>query len=71
MTMPNLLTAADLVAMGIYSSTQTAATARYKGTGPKFLKLGDGKGGRIRYREQDVLDWLESRTRTTTDEAAS
>lgn len=66
---PKLLTAADLVELGVFSCAQTAAEARYSGRGPKFLKLGEGRTGRIRYREQDVLEWLATRERTTTGES--
>jgi predicted site-specific integrase-resolvase len=31
---------------------------RTKGKGPKYLKLGIGKQGKVRYRESDVEAWL-------------
>lgn len=69
--MPKLLTTNDIVEMGIFASAQAAATARYMGNGPKFLKLGEGVRGRIRYRETDVMEWLDTRTRTSTAENAA
>lgn len=69
--MPKLLTTRDLVEMGIFTTTAAAGEARYRGTGPKFLKLAEGRTGRIRYRETDVMEWLESCERTSTaDDAA-
>lgn len=65
---PKLYTVAELVEMGVFNSEQGAANERYKGTGPKFLKLGEGQNGRIRYSEDDVVEWLESRKRAGTAE---
>lgn len=65
-TLPKLLTTGDLIELGIFTCIQSAATARYTGAGPRFLKLGDGRNGRIRYREQDVLEWLATRERQAT-----
>ncbi|WP_324256224.1 MULTISPECIES: DNA-binding protein [Rhodococcus] len=41
------------------------ATQRYKGTGPKFVKV-DGK--RVLYRWTDVDEYIESRLMTRTDD---
>lgn len=35
---------------------------RADGTGPRFVKLAQGKGGRVVYRGSDLNTWLESRT---------
>lgn len=39
-------------------SVSTLKDKRWRGTGPKYRKLSPGRGGRIRYRRGDVLDWL-------------
>ena len=31
---------------------------RFLGQGPKFIKMGKGRRSAIRYRKQDVDDWL-------------
>jgi hypothetical protein len=31
---------------------------RMAGKGPKFIKLGGGPRGHVRYRRQDVEDWM-------------
>lgn len=36
----------------------TLKDKRWKGTGPDFIKLSPGRGGRIRYRRRDVESWL-------------
>ncbi len=38
---------------------------RSKGRGPRFVKL----GGAVRYRRQDLEDWLDSRVYCNTTEA--
>ena len=40
------------------------AQMRYRGNGPRFLKIGNS----IHYRIQDVLDFEESQVRTRTDD---
>ncbi|MFC6090731.1 helix-turn-helix transcriptional regulator [Saccharothrix lopnurensis] len=39
-------------------SVSTLKDRRWKGTGPAFIKLSPGRGGRIRYRRSDVVAWL-------------
>ncbi|MFD5227426.1 helix-turn-helix transcriptional regulator [Streptomyces qaidamensis] len=39
-------------------SVSTLKDKRWKGTGPKFIKLSPGRGGRIRYRRSDIEEWL-------------
>lgn len=39
------------------------AQMRFRGTGPRYVKVG---AKTIRYRESDVEEWLESRTRIET-----
>lgn len=43
-------------------SISTLKDKRWKGTGPTFIKLTPGRGGRIRYRRRDVDLWLDSQT---------
>lgn len=39
------------------------AQLRYLGTGPRYVKL---SGRSVRYREQDITDWIEANIRTCT-----
>jgi predicted DNA-binding transcriptional regulator AlpA len=41
------------------------AQLRYMGTGPKFVKLG---GRSVRYRREDLEEWVARRTRTSTSQ---
>lgn len=45
-------------------SRQSLAQMRYRGDGPKFVKIGKS----VFYRESDVLEFEESQTRTRTDD---
>jgi len=38
---------------------------RVQGRGPKFVRI---SGACIRYRQEDLSDWIESRLRTSTSE---
>lgn len=49
----------DLVALGVFGSTKTAANLRSKGEGPSFVKI---KGAGIRYPRNSVVDWLKRTT---------
>lgn len=42
---------------------EALAQMRYRGNGPKFIKLG---GRQVRYRESDIQAWLEQQTRDRT-----
>lgn len=53
--------AGDLLAM----TTGALAQLRYAGTGPKYLKLG---GRSVRYRREDLEEWLRQCTRTCTSQ---
>jgi predicted DNA-binding transcriptional regulator AlpA len=44
-------------------SPATLRNMRTKGRGPSFIKV----GGLVRYRLTDLMDWIESRVRRTTD----
>ena len=54
-------------ALAEYLSTTTGALAqmRYRGIGPKFIKLG---AKAVRYRMSDVSDWLDAQTRQQSGE---
>lgn len=59
-----LATVDDFCAYGGFTPGQ-AAQMRYSGKGPKFIKV---TGRQVRYRWSDIEEWLESRTRTRTDD---
>ncbi|GAA4047621.1 hypothetical protein GCM10023063_38730 [Arthrobacter methylotrophus] len=61
-----LLTSGEL-AEKLHKSAAALAQWRYKGIGPKFIKLGSG----IRYRASDVEAWLDAQTRQQTGEQVS
>jgi predicted DNA-binding transcriptional regulator AlpA len=42
-----------------------AAQMRYMGSGPEFVKI---TGRQVRYRWSDIEEWVESRTRSRTDD---
>ncbi|MDO9334993.1 MAG: helix-turn-helix domain-containing protein [Caulobacter sp.] len=46
------------VAERIGYSTATLATWRCKGLGPRFVKYGDSKQARIRYKASEVERWI-------------
>lgn len=39
---------------------------RMNGSGPKFLKLGSGRKAAVRYRVDDVAEWLEKNLKQNT-----
>ncbi|MEV7387209.1 helix-turn-helix domain-containing protein [Streptomyces sp. NPDC091215] len=53
-----LLTPAETAPI-VKLSVSTLKGMRWKGTGPRYIKLSPGRGGRIRYRRSDVDAWLE------------
>ncbi len=48
-------------------SARTLQGWRLRGGGPPYVKL----GGRVLYRETDLLAWIESRARASTSEHSS
>ncbi|MFC3373085.1 helix-turn-helix transcriptional regulator [Glutamicibacter protophormiae] len=44
-------------------SVGALAQMRYRGNGPRFIKLG---GRQVRYRESDIQAWLDQQTRDRT-----
>lgn len=59
-----LLTTREL-AEKLHKTAAALAQWRYKGTGPKFIKI----GGTVQYRASDVETWLNEQTRTQTGQA--
>lgn len=47
-------------------SVRTLQRWRHRGCGPVFVKLGRGRGRLCRYREADVLAFLDACARTST-----
>ncbi|MCX5213000.1 helix-turn-helix domain-containing protein [Kitasatospora sp. NBC_00240] len=43
-------------------SVGTLANLRWRGTGPEFRKLGDGRSSAVRYRRSIVEKWIDSQT---------
>ncbi|WP_326787849.1 helix-turn-helix transcriptional regulator [Streptomyces sp. NBC_00151] len=58
-----LLTPAE-AALVTKLSVSTLKDKRWKNTGPRFIKLSPGRGGRIRYRRRDLDQWLASGQRS-------
>lgn len=58
---PVLLTEAQ-VAERLAISPRTLQMWRFKGGGPRFVKVGVA----VRYRPEDIADWLSRQTRTST-----
>lgn len=46
------------------NTVETLANWRWKGQGPRFVKV----GGRVRYRLSDLAEWLDLQTRNSTSE---
>jgi hypothetical protein len=62
---PDDLLSTTQVAGWLDVSPQFLETARHRGYGPKYLRLSPR---RIRYRRQDVLNWLSERAHSRTSE---
>lgn len=57
--MPEFMSSADLVELGLFKSTGVVHIARKtNGAGPPFIKLRH----KVLYAKQAVIDWLEERT---------
>lgn len=54
-----LLTPAETAPI-VKLSVSTLKGMRWRGTGPSYIKLSPGRGGRIRYRRGDVFSWLHN-----------
>lgn len=61
-TIPHLYTEQDAAnILGL--APATLRNMRANGRGPSFVKV----GGLVRYRDADLVEWIESRIRHTTD----
>lgn len=58
------MTAKEL-SLHLKTPTSVLANWRYKGSGPKFVKVGNG----VRYRTSDVESWLDDQSRMQTGQA--
>lgn len=56
---PNELLLAAEVAPWLHQSVQALAQMRYRGTGPRYIKVSARK---VLYRKADVDAWIESRS---------
>jgi hypothetical protein len=54
----------EQVAEALYTTTAALAQLRYRGVGPKFVRVGRR---RVLYRWSDVEDWISASTRTRSD----
>lgn len=59
-----LSTRAASVFLGL--SASSLEKLRHYGGGPRFVKYGRGRGGRVVYDERDLEAWTESRKRSCT-----
>ena len=50
-------------------SVSTLENWRMQGRGPKFIKLGGGPRGHVRYRQQDVEDWMFEDAKTPKEQS--
>lgn len=64
-TQPEPLLPPTPVAEALGITTGNLAQMRYRGTGPKFIKLGARS---VRYRWCDVEAWIEANTLTQSDQ---
>ena len=48
-------------ALRVIGSERTLRIWRHQGHGPPYYKMGKSRNGRIAYRGQDLLDWIEAR----------
>lgn len=65
---PSELLTPQLAAKVLHLSPRTLEGMRYRGDGPAFAKLGDGRSARILYRRVDLDAWVASRLRKSTGE---
>ncbi len=56
--------AADILRISI----RTLKRMRVEGSGPRYLKAGQGTRARVLYRQADLDDWLNARTYRSTSE---
>jgi len=56
-----LLTTAEAAELLRLSLATLAQMRMRRGGGPRYLKLGRGKGSKVLYRKSEIMRWLESR----------
>lgn len=56
------------VAPVLHTSVAGLAQMRYRGTGPKFVRIGGGRKGKVLYRWSDVRAYIEAGTCSRTDD---
>ncbi|MBM4373361.1 MAG: transcriptional regulator [Deltaproteobacteria bacterium] len=54
------------VALGV--KIQTLRAWRVQGKGPRYVRLGDNRLGRVGYRPEDVAAWIDARVAASTSE---
>ncbi|GAB2328454.1 DNA-binding protein [Streptomyces variabilis] len=54
----------------VLGSTASLAERRWRGSGPDYIKTGEGRGGRVWYRRSAIEAWLEAQTVRTGGAAA-
>lgn len=64
--LPELVTAKDLVKIGIYRTEQAAYSARQKGKSPPYIRI-PSRG--IVYPKQGIIDFLEKHWNEVEDES--
>lgn len=62
---PEPLMESTAIAELLGTTPQNLAQMRYRGTGPRFIKLGHRA---VRYRWSDVEAWIEANTLTQSDQ---
>lgn len=65
---PSELLTPQQAAKVLHLSPRTLEGMRYRGDGPGYAKLGDGRSARILYRRVDLDAWVASRLRQSTTE---
>ena len=61
---PLLTTAQTAALLGLQA--QTLRKWRLQGLGPPYVRLGDGPGARVAYRQGDIDAWVAARVYTST-----
>lgn len=51
-------------------TVETLSNWRVKGSGPSYMKLGQGKQSKVMYREEDVVAWETQNMKRTSGENA-
>ncbi len=68
--LPTLLSSSEVADL-LGLKPQTLRKWRLQGDGPRYIRLGHGKRGRVVYRLSDLRVWLEQRTFSHTAEEES